>query len=712
MNNYYKKPLLPEQIEPLCQKYNIDKILASIFVRRDITEGKDILYFLEDDLRFMHEPFLLPNMEDAVERILQAKDEGEKVLIFGDSDVDGITSTAILYNQLREMGIDVQWKVPLADDAYGLSISAVDEFAAEQGTLIITVDCGISNFVEIDHANSLGIDVIITDHHNPQENLPEAILIIDPKLPESQYPYKDISGAAVAFKLVSALRFSETDFYNAEISIINLTEEKDNSLTIDCLKIKNNVKVKQISEKIIPGKTSIYDLRFPTFLQNTLIYTWDINQTKTLFSQIFGSGIEFNLYDLRSQIGQIIPQIKNKEAKELPGLSTIAKYIDEEKSVINSIYNVYITFCKKVNMSKYPQMFVNERRDLQLVALSSLADIMPMKDENRIFVKNGILSMQKDGPRTGLAELFVELNLTTPNYANLNSIELSWKVNPVLNSTGRLGNPDVAVKLLLSEDSKERVLLAKQVIELNNQRKQIVQDTAFKVRDKAIQSVQQHNNKLCVVVDDSIRQGLTGLFANRLMADHDVPAIAITFKDNICIGSMRSYGNLISTDFLNSFGDFFINHGGHNYAAGFSFERSKLSAFLDGIKQRLPSIPEKGEPSQINIDAEIPVDYIKPDIFNLLDTFEPYGNENNELTLLTRGAPICDLELKGQKEPFSLKINFHFEKNNIKVPAMLWNQGERYNKDIILQQKYDIIYKLSRNYFRGNVTNQFDIIKI
>lgn len=710
MNNYYKKPLLPEQIEPLCQKYNIDKILASIFVRRDITEGKDILYFLEDDLRFMHDPFLLPNMDDAVERILQAKDEGEKVLIFGDSDVDGITSTAILYNQLRSMGIDVSWKVPMADDSYGLSISAVDEFAAEQGTLIITVDCGISNFVEIEHANSLGIDVIITDHHNPQDTLPEAILIIDPKLPESKYPYKDISGAAVAFKLVSALRYSETDFYDSEVSIINLTEEKDNTITINCLKIKNNVKIKQLTEKIIPGKTSIYDLRFPTFLQSTIIYAWDINQTKTLFSQIFGNGIEFNLYDLRALVAQEIPAIKNKAAKDLPAMSTIAKYIDEEKSIINSIYNVYITFCKKRNMKQHPQMFVEERKDLQLVALSSLADIMPMKDENRIFVKNGILSMQKDGPRSGLGELFVELNLSTPNYSNLNSIEISWKVNPVLNSTGRLGSPDVAVKLLLSEDPKERVLLAKQIIELNNERKQIVQDTAFKVRDKALESVAQHNNKLCVVVDDSIRQGLTGLFANRLMSDHDVPAIAITFSDNVCIGSMRSYGNLISTDFLNSFGDFFINHGGHNYAAGFSFERHKLPEFLNGIKQRLPSIPEKGEPSQINIDAEIPVNYINPDIFKLLDTFEPYGNENNELTLLTKSASICDSELKGQKEPYSLKINFDF--GNVKVPAMLWNQGDRYNKDIKINNNYDIIYKLSRNYFRGNITNQFEIIKI
>ena len=166
----------------LCSKYNINQILASIFIRRGINQGEDILYFLENDIRFQHSPFCFSVMEDIVERILQAQEEGEKVLIFGDSDVDGITSTAILYSYLKKIGIDVQWKLPVGDDGYGLSIQAIDDFAKEDGSLIITVDCGISNFESIEHANDLQIDVIVTDHHNPQETLPEALLILDPKL--------------------------------------------------------------------------------------------------------------------------------------------------------------------------------------------------------------------------------------------------------------------------------------------------------------------------------------------------------------------------------------------------------------------------------------------------------------------------------------------------------------------------------------------------
>ena len=277
ISHWIKKPVSKQQIEPLCNSYNITPLLASVFVRRGITQGKDLLYYLEDDLRFQHNPYYFNGIEDAVERILQAKEEGEKVLIFGDSDVDGVTSTAILYEQLSRMGLDVQWRLPMEDDGYGLNIPAIDDFAAQDGTLIITVDCGISNNDEIAHANDLGIEVIVTDHHNPPENLPEAIIIIDPKMEDSNYPFDGISGAAVAYKLVSALRFADTDFYGAEICLLELTEnQEEGCVYADCLKIKNLVKIKELHEKIIPGQTSIYDLKLPYFLQGQLIYSWDL----------------------------------------------------------------------------------------------------------------------------------------------------------------------------------------------------------------------------------------------------------------------------------------------------------------------------------------------------------------------------------------------------------------------------------------------------
>lgn len=709
MSNWNKKTVTKQQIEPICSKFsvdkNIDQILASILVRRGITQGQDILYYLEEDLRFQHSPFLLNSMEDAVERIIQAKEEGEKILIFGDSDVDGVTSTAILYEYLKNNDYDVEWQLPLADDAYGLSIKAVDDFASKGGTLIITVDCGISNFEEIKHANDLCIDVIITDHHNPPETLPEAIIIVDPKIQDCGYPFQHISGAAVAFKLVSALRFANTDFYNAEVCLFNICEDKENNVyNIDCVKLRNLVRIKELHEKIIPGKTSIYDLKLPYFLQGQLIYVWNAAETKTILRDIFGNGIDFNLNDLQSEVAQVIPALKGKNCEQVKALSSIAKYNPSEDNILSALYNLYVTYTNKLISKKHTSLHQDEQRDIQLVALAALADIMPMKDENRIFVKNGLKSIKTDGPRTGLAELFAKIGIEKET---LTSIDLSWNVIPALNAAGRLGQSNLALELLISKNPKERIQLAEDIFNLNEQRKQLVSEAAFKVTPAAKESFEQHDKKLCVVIDECINPGVTGIVASKFMQEYKVPCIAVTVNQDICIGSMRSCRGFIATSFLDSFGNFFINHGGHDFAAGFSFTKDKLPLFKDKIKSAINSISLQDESSIIEVDAEIPPDYLSPQIFQLLDIFEPYGSENEELTFMSSGIKLIDAMVVGKKLPSHLKLIF--ECGKFKFPAMYWGQGERLQKDISIGQKYDILFTMSRNYFNKMITNQLII---
>ena len=707
ISKWVKKPVTKQQIEPLCNSFNITPLLASVFVRRGITEGRDLLYYLEDDLRFQHNPFCFSGMEDAVERILQAKEEGEKVLIFGDSDVDGVTSTAILYEQLVKMGIDVSWRLPLEDDGYGLNIAAIDDFAAQDGTLIITVDCGISNNDEIAHANDLGIEVIVTDHHNPPENLPEAIIIIDPKIEDSNYPFDGISGAAVAYKLVSALRFADTDFYGAEICILELTEnQEEKCFYADCVKIKNLVKIKELHEKIVPGQTSIYDLKLPYFLQGQLIYSWDSKSTLTLLSQIFGRGIEFNLNDLRNEISQIIPAVRGKSATQVKALSQIAKYYGETSELM-SIYNLYVTYCKKLISQKKPQQTTDEQKDLQLVALAALADIMPMKDENRIFVRNGIASIKKLRPRAGLAELFNRLNI---NIEALTSTDLSWTVIPALNAAGRMGQSDLALKLLISENPREREQLANTIYDLNETRKNLVSDACYKVHETAEQSLAVHSNKLCICVDQCINKGVTGIVATRLMQDFNVPTIAITYENEVCTGSMRSCRGFVATNFLDSLGNIYINHGGHNFAAGFSFYKENLEIFLNKVQAAASSVMLEDECSDIFVDAEIPPEHLTPENFSLIDTFEPCGAESPELILMTRKIKLIDTMVLGKKEPHHLKLIL--DTGKYKIPAMFWGQAERLKKDIQIGKYYDILYNMSRNYFNGTVTKQLIIKEI
>ncbi len=707
LNNWIKSAVSKQQIEPLCKKYGIDQLLASIFVRRGITTGQDILYYLESDLRFQHNPFLFKSMEDAVERITQAEEEGEKVLIFGDRDVDGVTSTTILYDYLKSRGLDVQCRLPLESDGYGLSKKAVEEFAAQDGTLIITVDCGISNYDEIAYATSLGIDVIVTDHHNAPENLPEAIVIIDPKEKDSGYPFADISGAAVAYKLVSALRFSRTDFYNSEICILDVEISESSEAIINCVKIKNLVKVKELHEKIIPGQTSIYDLKLPYFLQGQVIYAWDANKTKSELTQIFGSGIEFNIYDLKSQVCEVIPSVKNLSVEQLQNNSKIAKYHEEETSALDTLFNLYVTFCNKTICLKNKNYLANERRDMQLVALAAIADIMPLQNENRLFIKNGIDSIKKDGPRPGLAELFHELKI---NAEALTSIDISWTVTPALNAAGRLGQADVALELLICEDPKKRNQLAIKIRELNDQRKDLVSKAYYKIKETVEQSMAQNEQKLCIIIDEEIHPGITGNLAGKLMQERNVPAIIITKSEGVYKGSMRSCRGFITTSFLSSFGDFFINYGGHNAAAGFSFENERLELFNKKIKELLPSINLEEENLDINIDAEIPQEFLSPESFKIVNTMEPFGAENKELLLVTKNIKLCDAMVQGKKEPYSLKLVF--DNGKYKFPGMFFGQAERFNKDIIIGHNYDILYTMVYNYFNGNVTPQFRIKEV
>ena len=710
MNNWIKTPVSREQIAPLCSKYNIDQLLASIFVRRGITTGLDILYYLESDLRFQHNPFLFNSMEDAVERIIQAEEEGEKVLIFGDRDVDGVTSTTILYEYLKQRGVDVQCRLPLESDGYGLSNKSIEEFAAQNGTLIITVDCGISNFEEIDFAASLGIDVIITDHHNAPETLPQAIVILDPKAPDSGYPFADISGAAVAYKLVSALRFAHSDFYNSEICIIDIgvpEPVEGQVITINCIKIRNLVKVKELHETIIPEKTSIYDLKLPYFLQGQVIYAWDANKTKQELAQIFGNGIEFNIYDLRSQVAQIIPSVKNLSTEQINNSSKIAKYNEGEPDILETLYNIYVTWCYKSISLTNKNYLANERRDLQLVALAAIADIMPLKNENRLFIKAGIDSIKHDGPRPGLAELFCQLKINTEA---LTSIDISWTVTPALNAAGRLGQADVALELLINEDPKKRNELAVKIYELNEQRKDLVNKAAWKIKDIIQSNINQNQDKLCVIIDEEIHPGITGNLAGKIMQDKNVPSIIITKSDGVYKGSMRSCRGLITTSFLSEFGDFFINYGGHNAAAGFSFESDRLEFFNKKIQEIIPSINLEEENLDINIDAEIPPQLLKPESFDILNKLEPFGAENKELLLVTKNIKLCDAMVQGKKEPYSLKLVFDTGKN--KFPGMFFGQAQRLKQDIQVGKNYDILYTMVYNYFNGNVTPQFRIKEV
>lgn len=211
-----KKPGDPDVVKQLVKELNIDYNLANLLAQRGINNYKEAKDFFRPDLKKLHDPFLMKDMQKAAERIKQAFNKKEKILVYGDYDVDGTTAVALVYTYLKNIYPNVDFYIPdRYSEGYGISYKGID-FAHEKGfDLVIALDCGIKAVDKIDYANSKSIDFIICDHHRPGEKLPEAFAVLDPKRPDCEYPYKELSGCGVGFKLIQALQQNDKKPFDA-----------------------------------------------------------------------------------------------------------------------------------------------------------------------------------------------------------------------------------------------------------------------------------------------------------------------------------------------------------------------------------------------------------------------------------------------------------------------------------------------------------------
>jgi len=702
-----KKEISPEQVKEISSKYGCDLITASILVRRGINTGDSIRYFLEDDITSLRNPFAMDGMEDAVERILAAKEEGEKALIFGDSDVDGITGTALLAGYLESIGMDVSWRIPTGDESYGLSLDAVEDFAAKDGTLIITVDCGISRFSEIKRANELSIDVIITDHHEPQDELPEALVIINPKLKNSAYPFRDLSGCGVAFKLVCALRFAQrSELYGQQVCLLN-TRPVNDAWVVEIAKIRNLQIIDTLTETIVPGMISINETRLPVFLEGQHILCWDAPLHKQTFTKLFGNGVEIGMMDISSQIGKEMPQTAGISLLRIKELSKIAKYSEKELSELDVFVNLFTSYARL--KEKNTEDTDRENEDIQLAALGTIADIMPLLDENRIIVRRGLESLAKK-PRPGLLQLLQKMDLAGRHF---DTKDISWKLCPSINAARRMGNAEIAAALFFEKDLSKRERLAAELANMNEKRKELEEETWTMIEPMAYKSLGEYDEKLTMVFGEKINKGVTGLMAQRACRFFNVPSLAISISDGICTGSIRSARGYNVHTLFEQCGDLFIDSGGHQAAGGFSMHMEKWETFTERLKKAAAAIEFEKQPDEetIRVDAELPHDYLSPEILKLVDKFEPYGNENEQLVFMAKHITVKEINLIGKPEAKHVKMSL--DAGKYKWPALYWQSAERViNKEFGVNDKVDIVFNLTRDYFKGNETPQIMILDL
>ncbi|HUX11680.1 MAG TPA: single-stranded-DNA-specific exonuclease RecJ [Spirochaetia bacterium] len=687
-------------VRSLSERFGVDLLTATILARRGVTDPAAIQFHLEDDLKNLPNPFLFEGMVDAVERIMTARSEGERVLVFGDRDVDGITSIALTVETLTDLGILVDWKLPMGDDPYGLTTGVIDEFAAADGTLIIAVDCGTSSMIEIAYALERGIDTIVVDHHNPQDALPPAAAIINPKLQDSGYPFAGLCACGLAAKLRWALAFAQTDFYNQPVCLLNVRPGNE-TLIVEAVKLENLVEVDRLIENVVPGMVDLDRTRIVPFLEGQQILVYDAPAQDAMLRRIFGPNVEVGLLDIAPEVWKLFPALRDRSLLAMRPASRLARYASQIPEEIDVLAGLFTSFVFK----RIPELIDRFEKSLDLVALGTLADMMPLQNENLVLARVGLRVMQAT-TRPGLRELLARTGVSG---RPLTAKEIGWQVAPVINASGRMGEPDKAVKLLLSRDPGEIGQLVTAVTSMNDDRKRSGEDAWERVLPQAYRSFEELDNRFVVVTDDSIQRGITGIIAGRLARLFNVPAAVVALLPQKSVGSIRTARGFAVTEFLSMFSDIFSDWGGHDSAGGFHMVPERLGEFVGRIPQVLHFMHLADEEDEkLLIDAELPLDFVTPKLFDVEKVFAPSGQENPPLTFLARGLRIAQLDLMGRETQNHVK--FLLDTGSVKWPAVFWNAAERVGRDFTADDQLDVVFQLSKNLYQGRETPQLLVV--
>jgi single-stranded-DNA-specific exonuclease len=700
--NWKKGEIDAQEVRELTRRYGIDLLAAAIMVRRGLTAPGDIKFHLEEELTFTHNPYLFNEMEETVDRILQAVEEGEKVRIFGDRDVDGITSTVLLKEQLEKMNLEVSWSLPKGDDPYGLTMEAINLMASEHETLLITVDNGISNHKEISYAAELGIDTIVIDHHNPSEELPAAFSIINPKIPDCGYPFAGLAAVGVVAKVVWALKFAMTDFYKEEVVLLNIRPGND-TIIFEAVILHNLVEQDRILENLVPGVVRFDQTRLADFLVGKQILVYGEAAQKKIMKKLFGDNIEIGVVDVAEEIRKFFPSVGDESLLRLRERSRSSRYEDEKKGEIDTFAGLFTAFIHK----RFKTLSEEYEQILDLVALGTLADMMPLVDENRILVKRGMKLLSRAG-RGGVHELLLRQNLLGKQ---LSTTDVGWQISPVINATGRLGVPEKAAELLMESDPVKRGLIADEVLGLNRERKKLGESAWKTVMPLARKSFIEHNEKFIIVESKQFHRGITGIIATRLVQAFGVPSAVIAHLDTHLVGSVRSTRGFNVKNLLENFSDILIDFGGHDLAAGFSLKKEDLQQFLFRFGKEVAGLdPAVAVEESIEVDAELPSSYLKPELCDLVEQFEPYGEKSAPLVFMAKKVRLVEASLIGKPDPEHLKLLI--DSGDFKWPAVFWRSADRIGVDFDQGDYVDILFRLGRNYFQNREQPQLTILDL
>ncbi len=700
-----KRQVPSRKVRSLHEQFGFDLLTSAIMVRRGIGTREQVKFYLENNLSFLHNPFLFEDMESAVDRLWEALEAKEKIRVFGDRDVDGVTSTALMVRELERLGGKVDWRLPEGDEPYGMTLEGIDEAHRDGVTLIVTVDCGISSFNEIAKARGYGIDTLVFDHHLSDEKLPPAYAIIDPKVEGSGYPFAHLAACGVVAKVIWALRFAKSDFYHEPIILLHAQPGKADTVLIQAVKMENLIVQERLFEEVNPGVVDLASSKSAKFLSSGIpILVIDQQIEKNQLQEAFGSAVDINLVDMRPQMEQQLPVIKGKTLFTLSTISRSGKYADEMENELSTLISLFQAFVGK----KYPALEAQYNAIFDLVAIGTIADLMPMVDENRILVRRG-LKVIEQGSCIALVPLLAMQKL---GGRVLTSQDVSWYLAPVINASGRMGKPDVALKMLLSKDLSEAETYANALMELNKQRKKLGEESWRRVLPVARKSYEDSGSKIVLVEDSQVSRGMTGLIASRLLKQFNAPSLVLANVDEGRVsGSIRSPQNFNCRDFLSRFSDLFLDFGGHACAGGFSLETSKMEALRSRLRAEVDSMAIEGAQEEaLDIDCFLPEDYMTPLLIRTVELFEPYGEQNKPLVFAMEGALVSDVKIMNRQSGSGQDVKLTLEYGKYKWPALYWNAASKVGEEFERGDKVDVAFHLGRNYWRQESALQLTVV--
>ncbi len=508
--SWKRRTAASDTYEKIAAECGLLPLTAKLLVNRGVTESQQVRTFLNPQLSTLIHPGEMHALDQATDRILTAINSGETIMIHGDYDADGVTSTALLYRFFRQLGVQPEVYIPnRLEENHGISARAI-EMANRHGVrLVITCDCGISSAAEIAQLKQLGIDTVVTDHHLvPDAGPPPDAIVVNPTQQACDFGDENMSGVGMSFYLAIALRRG---------------------------------------------------LRKRGFFK--------------------GSTVEPNL-----------------------------------------------------------------RSYLDLVALGTIADVAPLLGQNRIFVRLGLEQLE----RTDKLGLRVLLNLCLPADRRLTAEDIAFYIAPKLNAAGRLGRAKDAFALLVEQDPIQAAVLARKLINDNQERKKIEERVLAEAMAQAERLRREGQLDALVLYEPHWHLGVLGIVANRLVERYQLPAILLARQGDRLRGSGRSLAGIDLVSLLKRCQQHLVAFGGHRLAAGVTLLEEKLDAFRKDFVAALQEVELKLEPA-VYIDDVAELGAMTPRLVDELEQFKPFGEGNPEPLFACCGLKAKNVRTMGEK---------------------------------------------------------------